>query len=104
MAERLSAEDFSKHLHTKFRVRAEGPLEVELELAEVAGYRGGASEAAGMERFSLFFEGPSNVFLQQGVYALDHAQLGEQILLLVPVGRSEGRFRYEAVFNYFKEE
>lgn len=103
MAERLSEEDFAKHLHTKFRVRAEGLAEAELELDEVAGYAGGADEQAGMERFSLFFEGPPGVFLQQGVYALGHEQLGEVTLFLVPIGRTERGFRYESVFNYFKE-
>lgn len=104
MAEILSEEDFRKHLHTKFRVRAEVPAVAELELDEVEGYQGGASEQAGMERFSLFFEGPPDVFLQQGVYALEHEQLGEVTLFVVPVGRSEGGFRYESVFNYFKEK
>ena len=102
MAERLSEEDFAKQLHTKFRVRAEG-AEAELELDEVAGFQGGANEQAGMERFSIFFEGPPDVFLQQGVYTLDHEQLGELTLFIVPVERSGGGFRYESVFNYFKE-
>ncbi len=104
MAEILSEEEFSKHLHTKFRVRAAAAAEVELELDEVAGYQGGENEPREMERFSLFFEGPPDVFLQQGVYAFDHEQLGEVTLFLVPVERTEGGFRYESVFNYFKEK
>jgi hypothetical protein len=103
MAEILSEAEFSKHLHTKFRVRA-AAAEVELELDEVAGYQGGETEQKGMERFSLFFEGPPDVFLQQGVYAFDHEQLGEVTLFLVPVEKSERGFRYESVFNYFKEK
>lgn len=103
MAERLSEEYFSKHVHTKFRVRAEGPAEAELELESVVGYQGGPNEQGGMERFSLFFEGPPDVFLQQGIYALDHEQLGEVTLFLVPLSRTERGFRYESVFNYYKE-
>lgn len=103
MADRISEADFAKQLHTKFRVRAAGLAEAELELDEVEGYQGGANEEGGMERFSLFFEGPPDVFLQQGVYAFDHEQLGEVTLFLVPIARSEGGFRYESVFNYFKE-
>jgi hypothetical protein len=30
--------------------------------------------------------------------------LGEVTLFLVPVERTEGGFRYESVFNYFKEK
>ena len=104
MAEILSEADFSKHLHTKFHVRAAGAGEVALELDEVAGYQGGENEPQEMERFSLFFEGPPDVFLQQGVYALDHEQLGEVTLFIVPIEHSEGGFRYESVFNYFKEK
>lgn len=103
MAERLSEEDYAKHLHTKFRVRSDGPAEVELELAEVVGYEGGPSEERGMSRFSIFFESPPEVFLQQGTYTLEHEQLGEVLLFVVPVARTERGFRYESVFNYFKE-
>ncbi len=102
MTERVSKEDFAKQLHTKFRVRAEG-AEAELELDEVAVFEGAANDPSNMERFSIFFEGPQNVFLQQGVYTLDHEQLGELTLFIVPVERSTGGFRYESVFNYFNE-
>jgi hypothetical protein len=104
MAERLSEEDFSKHLHTKFRVRAEAPAEAELELESVEGYKGAANEPVGMERFSLYFEGPPDIFLNQGVYTLDHEQMGEVTLFLVPVGQGGSGFRYESVFNYYKEK
>ena len=103
MAERLSEEDFRKHLHTKFHVRAAGEVEVALELAEVEGYQGSDQEPGGMERFSLLFDGPPNFFLEQGVYAFDHEQLGEVTLFLVPVERGEQGFRYESVFNFFRE-
>ncbi|HEU4597531.1 MAG TPA: hypothetical protein VFS10_20550 [Pyrinomonadaceae bacterium] len=103
MAERLSEEDFAKHLHTKFRVRPEGGEPVELELESVAGYQGGANEQAGMARFSLFFEGPPDVFVTQGTRTFDHEQLGEVTLFIVPIARTERGFRYESVFNYFKE-
>lgn len=104
MAERFSEADFSKHLHTKFRVHAEAPAEAELELESVEGYRGGANEQGEMERFSLYFEGPPDVFLAQGVYTLDHEHLGEVTLFIVPLGPAESGFRYESVFNYHKDK
>ncbi|MCA1635791.1 MAG: hypothetical protein LC802_19410 [Acidobacteria bacterium] len=103
MAELLTEEDFSKHLHTKFRVRAESPVVVDLELDTVASYQGGDNEQSGMVRFSLFFDGPPNVPLEQGMFTLEHEQLGELLIFLVPIARNASGFRYESVFNYFKK-
>jgi hypothetical protein len=103
MADKLSEEDFKKQLHTEFRVRAGGQADVALELAEVEGYQGSGQEPGGMERFSLLFDGPPDFLLEQGVYAFDHEELGEVTLFLVPVERTERGFRYESVFNFFRE-
>lgn len=104
MAELLTDEDFSKHLHTKFRLSAESPLEsaVELELDEVASYQRGPNEPTDMVRFSLFFEGPRQIILNQGTFSLEHEEMGALSLFIVPLGPSERGFRYESVFNYFK--
>ena len=51
------------------------------------------------EVFSLFFHGPSNPFVPQGIHKLRHAHLGELELFLVPVGRDKDGFQYEAAFN-----
>jgi hypothetical protein len=103
MVEQLTEEDFSKHLHTKFRVHAEGTEGLEIELEEVVSYRGGPKEQAGMERFSLFFQGPGHIMLKQHLFELEHEQMGSLALFLVPLGRYEQGFRYEAIFNYFKK-
>ena len=102
MTEKLTEETFAKHLNTKFRVKLDLPQPVELELIEVKGYQNKAEEQGGMERFSAFFSGPSDVPLTQRTYPLQHEQLGEFELFLVPIGRGESGLRYEAVFNYFK--
>jgi hypothetical protein len=94
--------EFSKHVNTKFRVIVEPP--VELELIEVKGYSSQTNEQTGMERFSLYFDGPGERYLEQRIYSLEHEQMGALDLFLVPVGRNERGFRYEAVFNYFKQE
>lgn len=104
MAAELTQEEFSRHLHTKFRVVAETPEPVELELVEAQGYRPEPHEQQGMERFSAIFSGPPGVFLSQGVYPLTHEQMGDLQLFLVPVGRDDRGFRYEAVFNYYREQ
>jgi len=102
MSAPLTEEEFSKHVNTKFRIAGEQP--VELELAEVKGYLSKEHEQTGMERFSAFFSGPSKPYLPQRVYALEHDQMGAFELFLVPVASTENGFRYEAVFNYFKEK
>ncbi len=51
------------------------------------------------ESFSLFFHGPSDRFVPQGIYNLKHAQLGELSIFLVPVAQDKNGFQYEAVFN-----
>lgn len=99
----LTEKSFAQHLNTKFRARAaEGAEPVELELVDVKGYSPGANEQDGMERFSLFLQGPAEAFLPQNTYALEHEQMGTHELFMVPVARNQQGFRYEIVFNYFK--
>lgn len=52
------------------------------------------------EAFSLFFDGPASPFLTQKTYTLRQAVLGETDMFLVPVGRKDVGFQYEAVFNH----
>ena len=51
------------------------------------------------EVFSLFFYGPADSFVSQGIHRLKHSQMGELELFLVPVGRDKNGFHYEAAFN-----
>ena len=103
MPAKLTEEEFRKHLGTKFGVRVETPRPVELELAEVKGYTAQSNEPGGMERFSLFFKGPGDIMLGQGTFTLDHPAMGEIMLFIVPVGQDPQGFRYEVVFNYFRD-
>lgn len=98
----LTAKEFSKHVNTKFRVRLDAEGAVDLELEEVKGYPGHPGDQQGMERFSVYFQGPTEPFLPQKLYALQHGQMGEFEIFLVPLSRNDRGFRYEAVFNYFK--
>ena len=98
----LTEAEFSKHVNTKFRVAGQQPIE--LELVEVKGYLSKAHEQQGMERFSAFFRGPAQPLMRQGIYALEHERMGAFELFLVPIAQHEDGFRYEAVFNYFKEK
>ena len=102
MSVQLTEAEFSKHVNTKFRISIEPPLE--LELTEVKGYLSQPNEQTGMERVSAFFRGPGDRPLKQAIYPLEHDVMGTIDLFLVPIARDEKGFRYEAVFNYFKEK
>lgn len=103
MTATLTEEEFSKHVKTTFHVKfTDG--QIDLELDEVKGYRNKAVERQGMERFSAFFQGPAQPLLPQHVYLMEHDQMGEFEIFLVPVSQDERGLRYEAVFNYFNEQ
>src|SRR5437764_14080846 len=102
MTERLTAENFTRHLCTSVRVHVAAPRPVELELIEVQGWQSQAQEQTGLERFSVFFKGPADILLPQHVYTLEHEQMGTFDIFLVPVARDASGCRYEAVFNFMK--
>ncbi|HKC63974.1 MAG TPA: hypothetical protein VKB86_10070 [Pyrinomonadaceae bacterium] len=99
MIEKMTKEMFAESLNTKFRVNAGSDRSIELELVELSE---GVSTPK-HEQFALLFRGPSDFFLPQGIYNMEHERLGEFDLFLVPVGRDERGFQYEAVFNRFIE-
>jgi hypothetical protein len=104
MAEQPTEESFAENLNTKFRVRAEAPRPVELELVEVKGYNSLPTDQRDMERFSLYFYGPGDILVPQATYTFDHERMGALDLFIVPIGRDERGYRYEVVFNYFKDK
>jgi hypothetical protein len=104
MSVSLTEEEFSKHIKTKFRIKADTQQPVELLLEEVKSYgnNGGSGSQPGMERFSVFFSGPNDCYLPQKVYSMEHDRMGPFDIFLVPIGRDDQGYNYEAVFNYFK--
>lgn len=103
MSTNLTEQEFSKHVGSQFRT-ASGDREVNLTLAEVKTYTPLESEQPGMERFSVFFDGPSDFMLPQQTYSMRHEQMGEFDLFITPISKGENGFRYEAVFNYYRKE
>jgi hypothetical protein len=99
MLEKLNHSDFAGHLNTKFRV-VETAEPFELELVEISEPR----TNRGQEYFSLLFRGADTTFLPQKLYELEHETLGRGSLFLVPIGKSDGSFQYEAVFNRLKKD
>jgi hypothetical protein len=99
MAPTLTEKDFSQHLNSKFQLKLTDGV-IELQLVEVTGYAALPTDQSGMERFSIFFDGPG--LLPQGLYHLEHEHIGQLDLFLVPVSDDQRSYRYEAVFNSFK--
>jgi hypothetical protein len=93
--EKLTKAMFSENLNTKFRIYPEGsePFEAELiELAEV-------NASPKQEQFSATFRGPLNIVLSQGLYRMEHDQMGAFDLFIVPIHQDQDGVYYEAVFN-----
>ena len=99
----LTHDEFSKHVGSKFQIPfSDGNLE--LTLTEVKAYMPGDNEQSGMERFSIFFDGPADLLLPQQTYLLLHEQMGEFELFLGAISRDAKGIQYEAVFNYYRNE
>jgi hypothetical protein len=92
----LHRDDFSRHLHSRFRIYDGSTAPLEVELVEATD---GPSYAAQHETFSLLFQGPRATPLGQSVYRIEHDVLGTFDLLLVPVGESPSGRHYEAIIN-----
>lgn len=100
MSELLTKEAFAENLNTKFSIQLEDSKAAELELIEVVE----ASSTSRQRQFSVFFRGPLEYMLPQGTYHMEHEKMGALDLFIVPVGREQDGFRYEAVFNYVVQE
>ncbi len=98
MPEIFNYEALAGQLNTKFALPdADQPFE--LELVEVTEPTVTASQTF----FSLFFLGNGDLLLPQGTYRMNHEQLGEMVIFLVPTAREADGFKYEAAFNLLNE-
>jgi Domain of unknown function (DUF6916) len=98
MVETFTEATFQELLNTRFRIYPEGADPVEVELVGLT-----PLSTPRQVQFSILFQGPGHVLLQQSIYPVAHDQLGEFELFLVPVARVESGFQYEAVFNRMVE-
>jgi len=96
MTEHLTADDFAPYVQTRFQVS--GTSDFELVLASVKD-----CSNTRLEQFSLAFLGRASPWLPQGQYKLEHEQMGECELFLVPNGPDADGMRYEASFSRFVE-
>ena len=97
----LTHDEFSKHIGSKFQIPFKDG-DFDMTLTEVKAYLPEPNEQSGMERFSVFFEGPADLLLHTQTYLIRHEQMGEFELFLGAISRDEKAIRYEAVFNYYR--
>jgi hypothetical protein len=95
MPGQLQAAMFTNYVGTQFDVLGNPASAFGLTLTSVIEH----VKTERQEVFSLFFHGPADRFMPQGIYKLNHPTLGELDLFLVPVGQDNQGFQYEAAFN-----
>ena len=92
MLEDLTVDDFSPLLHDSFRISPPDAAAFDLELVEVSKISGASG---GRAPFSLVFQGGPNPPVEQAIYHVEHGELGELDIFLVPIAVD----RYEAIFT-----
>ncbi len=92
MLDALTLENFRPLLHDRFRVVPDDTAAFEVELVEVTEI---PREPGGRAPFSLVFQGGPNPPLPQRIYRMEHDELGELEIFIVPIAAD----RYEAVFT-----
>ena len=95
----LQRQDFLPHVGTGFTLRLEDGTLLPVELIEVRDLDVRSRPEDARPPFSLCFRSTVEISLPQKLYELEHPELRELTLFLVPIGPDETGSRYEAVFN-----
>jgi len=95
MAVQFTMEMFAPHTGSKFTMHCGNTGAAELILESVKDLGSSARHI----QFSMIFTGPQNAPLKQGIYRLDHSELGTLDLFLVPIGSDKNGVQYEAIVN-----
>lgn len=85
---------------SQFKLTAGGGQTVDIELIEISDLK----ESQYQQSFSLLFLLPETYTAEQGLFDIEHEQLGAMQLFLAPVGIDNGRLQMEAVFNLLREK
>ena len=95
----LTYDNVLPHIGSTFRIDFP-ERSVELQLTRVDRLREKhTSKRLLRDSFALIFQGPDDVMLQQGTYPMQHAAIGAQSMFIVPIGKAETGFEYEAIFT-----
>lgn len=102
MLAKLTINDFSRLLNSKFSLKNSSEEQVEVTLIEVTELHKGntvSDNSPGRVPFSLLFSGPMEPFFPQGTYTMKHSEMKPIDLFIVPVGPDDKGMRYEVIFN-----
>ena len=97
----LTVDSFKPAVGSKFALSAGDDTKLELELVDARANppAEGAGEAPSERTpFTLTFRGPPEPILPQQIYPLEHSELGELEIFIVPLGVDAAGARYEAIF------
>ena len=92
-------EDFQPFVGERFDVSLEEAAPAVATLTLRSATSVGRSGPEFREPFSLVFEGPPDVHLQQQIFWLTNPQTGTMPIFLVAISGNSDSRRYEAVFN-----
>jgi hypothetical protein len=95
----LNYTPFAECLGSAFQLTYGEAATLSLELQEAQPLRLPEHQPQAREPFSLIFRGPLDPQLPQAIYPLEHGQLGELEIFLVPIKRDAQGMYYEAIFN-----
>ena len=98
MPEELTANVFKDLTQQPFRLRHDELPDIDATLIEVKELAA-PTAPSGRAPFSLLFVGAADDEPVQALFELQHDQLGQLQVFLVPVGRDERGLLLEAVFN-----
>ncbi|MGZ4975638.1 MAG: DUF6916 family protein [Methylobacter sp.] len=98
----LSFEQASPLVGTNFTVHTQAGL-IDLELIDVAELPRRNIPEQFRTPLSLVFTGPPDLLLQQGIYLIEHAELGQNEWLMGPIlsinpGSNDNKLYYEIMF------
>ena len=100
--DRLTEENFSRYLYSKFLIYTSPLTAISLELINVKHWDSTstkhATEAAKLDSFSVLFRGPQTA-LESRTYRITHDQMGTFDLFISPVNDPNKERLYQAVFN-----
>ncbi len=94
-------DDLDSILGDSFTVSTEPTSD--LVLHEVSFLQSGPAGLDESHSFSVLFRGPTEPALEQATYLLNHAELGDLTLFLVPIAADETSRTYEVIFNRLSE-
>ncbi len=104
MLDKLTLSNFEPYKNQIFTLQLETDATMDLELIEVANVGRNPADYDEEERrwsFSLIFLGPLEPVLEQQIISLEHGEMGQLDLFIVPVGPHHKRegMQYEVVFT-----